>query len=65
MHDLKLRACKSYNDGQTGLFSFKGIFENGEPVVNVTIVNKDGVVRVVGFYLKATNMRDGGLKLKT
>ena len=65
VHDLKLRAYKSYNDGQTGLFSFKGIFENGEAVVNVTIVNKDGAVRVVGFYLKATSMRDGGLKLQT
>jgi hypothetical protein len=28
--------------------------------VNVTVVNKDGAVRVVGFYLKATSMRDGG-----
>lgn len=65
VHDLKLRAYKSYNNGQTGIFSFKGIFENGEAVVNVTIVNKDGAVRVVGFYLKATSMRDGGLKLQT
>jgi hypothetical protein len=63
--DLKLRAYKSFNNEQTGLFSFKGIFENGEAMVNVTIVNKDGAVRVVRFYLKATSMRDGALKLQT
>ena len=63
--DLKLRAYKDYNNEQTGLFSFKGIFENGEAMVNVTIVNKDGAVRVVRFYLKATSMRDGALKLQT
>jgi hypothetical protein len=65
VRDLELRGYKSDNSGRTGLFSFKGIFENGEAVVKVTIVNKDGAVRVMGFYLKATSMRDGGLKLQT
>jgi hypothetical protein len=55
-----LRLCR-----RSGLFFFKRIFENGEAVVNVTIVKKDGPVCVVGFYLKATSMRDGGLKLQT
>lgn len=65
VHDLELRSYYSNNNGRTGLFSFKGTFENGEGVVNVTIVKKDGAVRVLGFYLKATHMRDGGSKLQT
>lgn len=65
VHDLELRSYKSDKGGQTGLFSFKGEFENGEALVNVTIVEKDGGARVLGFYLKATRMRDGGAKLQT
>ena len=65
VHDLELRAYKSYNDGRTGLFSFKGTFENGEAVVNVTIVKKDDAVRVLGFYLKGTHTRNGDSKLQT
>jgi hypothetical protein len=65
VHDLELRRYNSNNNGRTGLFSFKGTFENGEAVMNITIVKKDGAVRVVGFYLKATHMREGGSKLQT
>lgn len=65
MHDLELRSYYSNNNGRTGLFSFKGTFENGEAVVNVTMIKKDGAVRIVSFYLKATSMRDGALKLQT
>jgi hypothetical protein len=65
VHDLELRNYYSNNNGRIGLFSFKGTFENGEGVVNVTIVKKDGAVRVLGFYLKATHMRDGASKLQT
>jgi hypothetical protein len=65
VHDLELRGYKSDNGARTGLFSFKGVFENGEALVNVTIVEKDGGARVLGFYLKATRMRDGGAKLQT
>lgn len=65
LHDLELRSYYSNNNGRTGLFSFKDTFENGEGVVNVTIVKKYGAVRVLGFYLKATHMRDGGSKLQT
>ena len=64
VHDLELRAYKTYNNGRTGLFSFKGTFENGEAVVNVTIIKKDGAVRVLSFYLKGTHTRDGGSKLQ-
>jgi len=65
VHDLELRSYNANNNGRTGLLSFKGTFENGEAVVNVTIVKKGGAVRVLGFYLKAAHMRDGVSKLQT
>lgn len=34
VHDLELRNYISNNRGRTGLFSFKGTFENGEAVVD-------------------------------
>ena len=64
-HDLELRNYSEGTAGRTGIFSFKGTFENGEGVVRVTIVKKDGAVRVLGFYLTATHMRDGVSKLQT
>jgi hypothetical protein len=64
VRDLELRSYAD-NNGQTGVFSFKGKFENGEAVVNVTIVKKDEAVRVVAFYLRATNIRAGASKLQT
>jgi len=64
VHDLELRSYNSSTDGRTGLFSFNGTFENGEATVDVTIIKKDGAVRVSGFYLKATHMREGA-KLQT
>lgn len=65
VHDLELRSYYSNNNERTGIFSFKGTFENGEGVVNVTVAKKDGAVRVLGFYLKAIHMREGGAKLQT
>jgi len=65
VHDLGLRGYKSSNNEQTGLFFFKGTFENGEAVVDVTIVRKDGAVHVLSLYLKATQMRNGASKLQT
>ena len=65
VHDLELRSYNANNIGRTGNFSFKGTFENGEALVNVTIVKKDRAVRVLGFYLEATHMRDGVSKLQT
>jgi hypothetical protein len=65
VRDLGLRSYNTNNNTRTGLFSFKGTFENGEAVVNVTIVKKGGAVRVFGFYLRATDMRDGASKLQT
>jgi hypothetical protein len=65
VQNLELRSYNANNNGRTGLFSFKGTFENGEGVVNVTIVKKDGAVRVLGFYLKATHIQNGVSKLQT
>ena len=65
VHDLELRSYYANNIGRTGNFSFKGTFENGEALVNVTIVKKDRAVRVLGFHLEATHMRDGVSKLQT
>jgi hypothetical protein len=65
VHDLELRSYSAINNRQIGNFSFKGIFENGEAVVNVAIAKKAGPVRVLGFYFKATYMRVGILKLQT
>ena len=64
MHDLELRSYVANNNGRTGVFSFKGTFENGEGLVTVTIVKKDGAVRVLGFYLKETHLRDGASKFR-
>ena len=65
IHDVELQSYNSNNNVRTGLFSFKGTFENGEAVINIAIVKKDGAVRVLGFYLRGTHMRDGGSKLRT
>jgi hypothetical protein len=65
VHDLELRSYLYNNNGRTGNFSFRGTFEHGEGVVNVTIVKKDGAVRVSGFFLKATHTRDGVSKFET
>ncbi len=65
MRDLELSSYLSSTRGRTGVFAFKGTFENGEALVQVTIVKEDGAVRVLGFYLKGTHTRDGVSKLQT
>ena len=45
-------------------FAFKGTFENGAAVVNLTVLKKDGTVNVTGFYIKAQT-RPGTEKLTT
>jgi hypothetical protein len=65
VYDLELRSYNSNNNERTGLFSFKGTFENGEALVSVTVVEKDGAARVLSFYLKATHMRAGASKVQT
>jgi hypothetical protein len=65
VHELELRSYSSTSNGQTGLFSFKGTFEYGEAVVDVTIIKKNGEVRVLSFYLNATQVRDEAPKFQT
>jgi len=64
VQDLELLGYKSFNTERSGVFSFKGTFENGTGVVQVTIVKKEGAVHVIGFFLKATHM-SGVSKLQT
>jgi hypothetical protein len=65
VHDLELKSYVSTNKGQRGTFSFKGAFENGEGVVDVTIIKKDGAVRVSGFRLNGIHTRNEVSKLQT
>jgi hypothetical protein len=64
VRDPELRGYNTNNRERIGNFSFRGTFENGEAMVDVTIIKNDGVVRVSGFYLKATHIRKGA-KLQT
>jgi hypothetical protein len=43
----------------TGYFSFKDTFENGEAVVEVTIMEKEGRISVLGLYLTTIHMLEG------
>lgn len=63
--DLELQRYNAYNLTQSGLFSFKAIFENGDALASVTLIRNDGVVRVQGFYLRGIQMRQGSSKLQT
>ncbi len=65
VRDVELRSYVTNTAGRTGNFSFKGTFENGEALVNLTIIKKDDAVRVLGLYLKPTHMRNGAPKLQT
>ena len=65
VHGLTLQSYLANNDGRMGIFGFEGVFENGDAVVKVTVVEKDGAVRVMGFYLKGTRVREGVSKLQT
>lgn len=64
VHDLELRNYNTGTTGRTGEFLFKGSFENGEAIVNVTIVKKDGAVRVLGIHLIPTELRTGKTKIQ-
>ncbi len=65
VRDLELLSYFATTRGRTGVFGFKGTFENGEALVHVTIVKQDGTVRVTGFYLNGTHTRDRASKLQT
>jgi hypothetical protein len=64
MSDLELRSYNANTKGTTGVFSFKGTFENGDAVVQVTLVKMDGGVRVLSLYLNAIHVRVGTSKVQ-
>ena len=61
--DLEMRSYQTINSKKTAVFSFKGTFESGDGMVTVTVVGHDGVVRVLGFVLRA--IHTGPSKLQT
>ena len=51
--------------GTTGVFEFKGTFDNGEADVQVTVVKKGGSAWVLGFYLNDIRRRPGESNVET
>ena len=49
----------------SGVFEFKGTFDNGEADVQVTVVKKGGSAWVLGFYLNDIRRRDGVSNVET
>ena len=57
--DMELANYISGTDGKTGVFRFKGAFENGRGVVTVSVNESDEAVRVIGFHISITGQGDG------
>src|ERR1700722_1724587 len=58
VRDLKLRNYNaSPTSGQTGVFSFNGIFENGDAAVDVIINKRDGTVSVLAVHVASMHLR--------
>jgi hypothetical protein len=62
VRDVELRNYNLSFHGQTGIFTFKGTFEHGEAIVDVTIIKKDAAVRVLGIYITSTHMQNRDLQ---
>ena len=56
--DFELLNYYSGTEGETGVFRFKGVFEFGKGLVTVTIIEKDEIVRVMGFYINVTEQSE-------
>ena len=52
--DFELLNYYSGTEGETGVFRFRGVFESGKGLVTVTIIDKDKVLRVMGFNINVT-----------
>jgi hypothetical protein len=61
VRDFELRNYYSGNDGQRGVFSFNGTFENGSAVVDITLIERGDSTRVIGFYIYGTRSQRGKL----
>jgi hypothetical protein len=64
VRDLELRNYVSGTNGKTGSFTFKGTFENGDAVVNLTILKNGSAVRVLSLYLSGTQLRESNRATK-
>lgn len=49
--DFEIGNYNAHTSGTTGEFSFKASFENGEAIINMTIISSDIGVRVQSFRL--------------
>jgi hypothetical protein len=58
VRDFELRNYNFAPKGQTGIFSFKGTFDYGEAVVDVTVIRSGGMVRVQGLHVSAPRIRE-------
>lgn len=66
IHDFELKNYTGGTGGQRGVFDFKANFQNGEAVVEVTVVKSGGRVQVLGVHLTGIRMNLGaGGKVST
>jgi len=49
--DFEIGHYNAHTSGTTGEFSFKGSFENGDALINMTVKSSDNGVRVIFFRL--------------
>lgn len=64
VQDFELQSYKTTTSGKTGVFHFKGTFENGKGEVQVSVLENGGGVRVQGFYLRGIHVSETS-KLQT
>ena len=63
--DLTMARFNVDTKGTTGVFEFKGTFDNGEADVQVTVLKKGGSAWVLGFYLNDIRRREGAGNVET
>jgi hypothetical protein len=63
--DLTMERFNVNTTGTTGVFEFKGTFDNGEADVRVTVLKKGGSAWVLGFYLNDIRRREGTGNVET
>jgi hypothetical protein len=63
--DLAMQRFNVTTSGTSGVFEFKGTFDNGEADVQVTVLKKGGSAWVLGFYLNDIRRRNGVSNVET
>jgi len=64
LRDLELQSYKTSTSGKIGNFSFKGTFENGEAAVGITLIQENGAVHVLSFYLTSPELKERAPKFQ-